>query len=179
MSTISGQDDMFKVLAQYLGLDEKEYTGETGLLDALAPAPDEEAIKKDLRLEFKDVLGSLQEQTQGYGEGVKEAMTSQQRQELAQAARRTGGSQRMLSGRAKGAALVQSKYNQATKQAGAIQNVAEAEKTMKDTAKDDLSKLETSLAKSAQSQADVARETRQKTGMSLFQLAQLARTKTV
>lgn len=176
---ISSQDDMFKILAQYLGLSEQEYQGESGLLDYLAPVPVEADIKAELRNEYKDVLGSLQEQTKGYSAGVKEAMSSQQRQELVDAARRAGGGQRMLAGRSKGAALVQSKSQQAGAQAGVVQNIAEQEKQLKEGAKTQLESLETSIAKSAQSQIDMAREQRLKTGMSLFQLSELAQKKNI
>lgn len=173
-------EDMFKVLSQYLGLSESEYTGESGLLDYLAPVPIEADIKAELRNEYKDVLSSLQEQSKGYTPGVKEAISSQQRQELVDSARRAGGvGQRMLAGRSKAAALVQSKSQQAGAQAGVIQNVAEQEKELKEDAKTQLETLETSIAKSAQNQIDAARQQRLKTGMSLFQLAQLARNKNI
>lgn len=168
--------DFMQTLGQYLGISEQDLK-DGNLLDALAPAPDEERIKQDLREQYKDVLGNLQEQTKGYSAGVKEAMSSQQRQELAESARRTGSSQRMLAGRSKGAAIVQAKSQQIGAQAGVIQNIAEQEKQYKEGAKQQLQGLETSLAKSAQAQADADRERRVKVGMSLFQLAELARQK--
>lgn len=166
-----------QTLGQYLGLSEAELE-QGDLLDSLAPAPNEETIKADLRASYKDVLGSLQEQTKGYTAGVREAMSSQQRQELADAARRTGAGQRMLAGRSKGAALVQAKFNQAGAQAGVVQDVAEKEKELKESAKSKLSDIETSIAQNAQTKADLDRERRVKVGMSLFQLAELARQKT-
>jgi L-lactate utilization protein LutC len=177
--SISSQDDMFKILSQYLGLSEEEYEGEAGLLDFLAPVPVEADLKKELRNEYKDVLSSLQEQSKGYSESVKESMSSQKRQELVEAARRAGGGQRMLQGKSKGAALVQAKSQQAGAQAGVVQNVAEQEKQLKEGAKTQLSAIETSIAKSAQAQMDMAKQQRLKTGMSLFQLGELARRKNV
>lgn len=176
---VSSQDDMFKILSQYLGLSEEEYEGESGLLDFLAPVPVEADIKAELRNEYKDVLGSLQEQSKGYSASVKESMSSQKRQELAEAARRAGGGQRMLAGRSKASALVQAKSQQAGAQAGVVQNVAEQEKELKEGAKTQLQTLETSIAKSAQAQMDMARQQRLKTGMSLFQLGELARKKNI
>ena len=176
---ISSQDDMFQILAQYLGLSEEEYTGESGLLDYLAPLPVEADIKADLRNEYKDVLGSLQEQSKGYSASVKESMSSQKRQELAEAARKAGAGQRMLTGRSKAAALVQAKSQQAGAQAGVVQNIAEQEKDLKEGAKTQLETLETSIAKAAQSQLDSARQQRLQTGMSLFQLGELARRKNI
>jgi hypothetical protein len=176
MSDFTAQDFM-ETLGQYLGVSQEDLS-EGNLLDSLAPVPDEEKIKSDLRSQYKDVLGSLQEQTKGYTAGVREAMSSQQRQELVESARKTGAGQRMLAGRAKGAALVQARSNQAGAQAGVVQNVAEQEKELKESAKSQLSDLETSIAQSAQAKADSDRERRVKVGMSLFQLAELARQKT-
>lgn len=172
-------NDFYDTLGQYLGLPQDVAQDPGSLLDALAPAPDEEAIKGELRAEFKDVLQSLQETSvQGFGSSVRESLASQQRQQLAEAARRTGGSQRMLSGRAKAAARVQGYAQQKQAQAGVIQNVAEQEKQLKESSKDDLAALETTIAKAAQSKADVDRETRLKAGLSLYQLAQLANQRT-
>mgnify|MGYP003139580067 CR=1 FL=1 len=168
-------DKLYETLGQYLGLPEELSKDSANLLDALAPAPDEEGIKAEMRLEFKDVLDSLQSTSaKGYGDSVREALSSQQRQELADSARRMGGSQRMLSGRSKAAARVQGYTMQKQAQAGVIQNVAEQEKQLKQSSKDELASLEDTIAKSAQTKADTDRETRLKAGLSLFQLAQLA-----
>jgi len=176
MSTFTSQDFM-QTLGQYLGISEADLAEGGTLLDALAPIKSEEDIKSDLRAEYKEVLGSLQEQTKGYSAGVREAMSSQQRQQLAEAARRTGSSQRMLSGRSKGAAVVQAQQRNLMEQAGVVQNVAQEEKAFTQSAKDQLQGLETSLAKAAQSQVDADRERRIKVGMNLFQLSELARQK--
>lgn len=169
------QRGFINTLAQYLGLSEVELGESASLLDALAPIPDESKLKQEMREEYKDVLGSLQDQSKGYGAGVKEAMSSQQRQELVEAARRTGGGQRMLQGRSKGAALVQAKSKQAAAQANVVQNVAEQEKQLKESAKEQLQGLETGMAKAIQSRIDEAREKRVKAGLSIYQLAEVAR----
>lgn len=171
--------DFLETLGQYLGMDLSEATESGNVLDALAPVPDESKIKADMRNEFKDVLGALQEQsTKGYGEDVREAISSQQRQELADSARRMGGSQRMLSGRNKAAAMLQSRSQQMQQQAGVIQNVAQQEQELKESAKEQLQGLETSIAKSAQTQVDADRERRLKVGLSIYQLMELARART-
>ena len=170
--------DFMQTLAQYLGISEADLAEGGNLLDTLAPIKSEEDIKSELRAEYRDVLGSLQEQTKGYSAGVKEAMSSQQRQQLAESARQTGSSQRMLSGRSKGAAVIQAQQRNLMQQAGVVQNVAQEEKAFTQSAKEQLQGLETSLARAAQSQVDADRDRRIKVGMNLFQLAELARQKT-
>lgn len=183
-TTWSKEDDAFVTdeflisIGQYLGLKEGDIAKEGGgisrgaILNALTgPEP----TKDEIREEFSPILESFKEQTQGYTSAQKEAMGSQQRQQLAEQARSMGGSRRMLSGRSKAMATTINQSAQAAKQAGVVQSVASKEKEYIRSGEEGLADLEQQIAIASQNRIDDYNRRRADVMLNMEQLMELRR----
>jgi hypothetical protein len=165
-------DEFLLSIAQYLGLQEEDATSKGSILDALTgPRPEAEEV----RSEFAPILQSFQEQSKGYTSAQKEAMGSQQRQQLSEQARSMGGSQRMLSGRSKAMATTMNQSAQAAKQAGVIQSVDAKDKQFKREGEEGLADLEQQIAIASQNRLDDYNKRRADVMLNMEQLIELKR----
>ena len=171
-------DEFLLSIAQYLGLQESDIAKKDGslsrgaILNALTgPAPD----KDEIREEFSPIISSFQEQAKGYTEAQKEAMGSQQRQQLAEQARSMGGSQRMLKGRSKAMAATINQSTQAAKQAGVIQSVDAKDKQFRREGQEGLADLEQQIAMASQNRMDDYNRRRADVMLNMEQLMELRR----
>ena len=165
-------DEFLVSIAQYLGLKEEDATNEGSILNALVgPEPG----KEDIRNEYSGILDSFREQSQGYSSAQQEAMGSQTRQKLAEAARASGGGQRMLSGRSKAMATTLAQSTEATQQAGAVQAVAAKNKKFMTEGQEGLATLEQDIAITTQEQMDAYNKRRADVMLNIEQLKELKR----
>lgn len=165
-------DEFLVSIAQYLGLKEEDAKSKGRILEALTgPAPD----KDQIRQEYSPILESFREQAQGYSSAQKEAMGSQTRQQLAEQARASGGTQRMLTGRSKAMAATLNQSTQAAQQAGVLQDVSAKEKEYKRTGEEGLANLEQEIAIASQARMDEYNKRRADVMLNMEQLMELRR----
>lgn len=136
--------DFLKDLASYLGLGTAfselgdDQAAQTDMLIKAMTGPGPESVLP----EFKDELTSLRKTQQGYTAAEKEALTSQQRQQLAEKARASGAmGGKMLAGKTRLAATGQAQMQAAMGQMGIKQQLGEQEKQRIQAAKDAESSL--------------------------------------